>query len=340
MKLTYRKSQIFTLSLIIISIIYASIMTSFDMEYFRDRENYLVYARDSIDILNRYISVSVVVAIFNEPLFLLLNYVFSLFLLPEGVVSFFIFFVTFSICYIVLKESRKNLGILMVVFLLLPFCSYTFHLQLVTIRQGLATVLLLYTVRKSENPRIWAFVCLIASFIHISFLIIFAALILHIVFCNNKHSILKILFIQFLFALIMSLALFFVARYLGIRQVDVYEGTSNSRNSGAFFIIWGFVLVYMMYVTNFKINNKYDILSYIFLTIFLVSYFTNPTAGRLMGTFTPFIFISLAKKKASLSIPILLILLFLFLSIFGETISNSSLLEPFSLHDYIFKKDN
>ncbi|SFT01676.1 EpsG family protein [Porphyromonadaceae bacterium NLAE-zl-C104] len=337
MKLTYQKSQIFTLALIIISIIYASIMTSFDMEYFRDRANYIIYARDSIDILNRYANISVIVAIFNEPLFLLLNYVVSLFLSPESVVSFFIFVVTFSICYIVLKESRKNLGVLIIVFLLLPFCSYTFHLQLVTIRQGLATVLLLYAVHKSDNPRIWAFACLIASFIHISFLIIFAALILHIVFCGNKNSIFRILFIQFLFALIMSVALFIVARYLGIRQVDVYEGGNNSRTSGAFFIIWGFVLIYMLYTNKFKINNKYEILSCIFLTIFLVSYFTNPTAGRLMGTFTPFIFIALAKKKTTLSIPILLMLLFLFLSIFGETISKSSLLEPFSLKDYIFR---
>lgn len=336
MKLKCQKSQLFTLSLIIISIIYASIMTSFDMEYFRDRENYIIYAQDSIGILNRYANTSAIVAIFNEPLFLLLNYVFSLFLSPESVVSFFVFFVTFSICYIVLKESRKNLWILIIVFLLLPFCSYTFHLQLVTIRQGLATVLLLYAVHKSENPRMWAFACLIASFIHIGFLIIFFALILHIIFCNNNNSIFRILFIQFLFTLVMSLSLFIVARYLGIRQVDVYEGADNSENSGAFFIIWGFILVYMMYTSRFKINNKYDILSYIFLTIFLVSYFTNPTAGRLMGTFTPFIFISLAKKKASLSIPILLLLLFLFLSIFWKTISNSSLLEPFSLYDYIF----
>lgn len=334
MKFVYKKSQIYSAILVIICVIYAYIMASFDMEYFRDRDNYLVYAIDGFKILERYLSISILLGIFNEPLFLIINSILSLLFRPETILSIFVFITSFTLSYIVLRESKKNIIVLSLLFILLPICSYTFHLQLVTLRQGLATSFFLFTVYKSDKLDTWLWVTLICAFIHISFSIIFIALLLHKIFCGNKGSIYKIIFIQLTFSLLMSVGLFVVGSYLGVRQVDEL---SNNRSSvsGGFFIIWLFVLMYIIYMNRNQRMNKYFILSIIFLSIYLTSYFTNPTAGRLMGTFVPFILITLGKMKSDLSIPLLFFLFIIFLMTFSSSISGGSLTEPFNLKNYI-----
>lgn len=336
MRLRYKKSQIYTLKLIIISIIYAYIMASFNMEYFRDRDNYLIYAIDGYKILKRYLSVSIIIGLSNEPLFLVINHILSFLFKPETVLSIFVFITSFTLSYVVLRESNRNIIVLSLLFILLPICSYTFHLQLVTLRQGLATSLFLFAVYKSDKQNTWLWVALIATFIHISFFIIFTALILHKIFCSKNYSVYRIIFIQFAFSLLMSIGLFVVASYLGVRQVDEISN-SGDRVSGGFFIIWLFVFSYIIYINKNQFLDKYFILSTIFLTIYLTSYFTNPTAGRLMGTFVPFIFITLGKMKSDLSIPILLFLFCLFLMTFSSSISGGSLIEPFNLKNYILE---
>lgn len=335
MNLVFKKLQIYYLKLIIISIIYASIMASFDMEYFRDRENYLIYATDSLIILENYLSVSKLVAIFNEPLFLFFNYLLSLIFQPEIILSILVFIASFTLSCIVLKESKKNLIVLLLLFFLLPLCSYTFHLQLVTLRQGLATSLFLFAVHKSDKLNVWLWAAFVSSFIHISFFIIFSALLLHKLFCRNDNSLFKVIFIQLVFSLVMSIGLVFVGSYLGIRQVDEISNSSNSV-SGGFFIIWLFIFTYIIYMNKKQLMNKYFTLSIIFLTIYLTSYFTNPVAGRLMGTFVPFILITFGKMKSENSIPLLIFLFCIFLLTFSSSISGGSLTEPFNLKNYIF----
>ena len=133
----------------------------------------------------------------------------------------------------------------------------------------------------------------------------------------------------------MSIGLVFVGSYLGIRQVDEISNSSNSV-SGGFFIIWLFIFTYIIYMNKKQLMNKYFTLSIIFLTIYLTSYFTNPVAGRLMGTFVPFILITFGKMKSENSIPLLIFLFCIFLLTFSSSISGGSLTEPFNLKNYIF----
>src|SRR5690554_3748965 len=102
MILVQKKERIYSLQLMVISLIYAYIMASFEMDLFRDRDNYIVYAIDAIKILGNYLSISIFIAVFNEPFFLLINHVLSFIFTAETILSIFVFITSFTLSYIIL----------------------------------------------------------------------------------------------------------------------------------------------------------------------------------------------------------------------------------------------
>ena len=159
--------------IVLISIAYATILSSFSNSIFRDRDNYVIYATYSADILNNYSPSSY---LFNEPLFLYYNSVLSYFFPVDIVPRVGVFFISFTLAYFILIYASSFLKVILG-FLLLFFVSYTFHLQLVVLRQGIATAIFIYLVHFFWGQKKFYPLCFVLAFIHSSFFIITAVLI-------------------------------------------------------------------------------------------------------------------------------------------------------------------
>lgn len=109
----------YQVSIFVISIVYAAVLTSMPLDAFKDRANYLVYATSPLEILMRYISGGGASVAFNEPAWLLLNIGLGSFLEPENVVRALIFFPAFTTSFFVLRSNPRNC-IFLLAFLLAP----------------------------------------------------------------------------------------------------------------------------------------------------------------------------------------------------------------------------
>lgn len=271
----------------VIAMCYGLILSSWPNEYFRDRFNYILYAERFEDIASSYSSASWLV---NEPLFLTYNYLLSFLFTPEQVPQVGVFFIASTIAFFILRHAHSYLMIF-VGFAFLFFISYTFHLQLVVLRQGIATALLLWIVYFFYKKKYFPILFFLLSFVHVSFFIVFL-----IVFYEKflgifiKDFTLRIiLFCTSLFAL--SFVLLKVASSLGVRQAEG-EHLLNNTASGGGFILFAFLFLffYLRGLNNVE-NNPYGKIALLGILSYLVFYFTIPVSGRLIATFLPFFYI-------------------------------------------------
>jgi len=89
------------------AIIYAAFLSGLQIDAFVDRDNYLVYAEYSSDILARYVGEGALSVVFNEPIWLFINICLSFFFLPDVVLRVIIFFSAFFTCFYVLRFEAK-----------------------------------------------------------------------------------------------------------------------------------------------------------------------------------------------------------------------------------------
>ena len=80
-------------------------MTNIPVFILRDRRNYYNYALDTDIIFNRNLSGGVVMMLANEPLFLLLNFLFKDIVEPIYVAQIFSFFISLVLIYFFLRET-------------------------------------------------------------------------------------------------------------------------------------------------------------------------------------------------------------------------------------------
>lgn len=298
---------------ILISMIYAALLSSFPSFIFRDRDEYVVYATYSTSLLENYDSLSY---IFNEPIFLyynkILSYVFSVNLIPKVGV----FLIAFTLAYFILIYASSFLKIILGFFLIF-FVSYTFHLQLVVLRQGLATIMLMWFVHLYWGQKKFYLLCFILPFFHASFFIIVPTLIYDRILSNYISSTkIKILIIS-ISMMFLSLILLQIATDLGVRQAT-QDHLLNNENGGGGFILFAFIFMFLYFRgLNNVYNNKYGRISILGLIVYLAFYFTVPVSGRIIGTFLPFMYIYIVSSKnlkittAALVFLIINILLFL-----------------------------
>ena len=276
-----------------------------------DRDNYLIYANLSSDIIASYDSVLDYVS--GDYLFLLINSFLSIIFSDYVVVNILVSFVVFSyMLFLYLKSENLLLFYVGVVssIVILPI----FHFQLVTIRQAIATVIFLYGIFFLKEKRNFLFLLIICSLIHSVYYLISFFFFLNF-FILAKSNFYVRYFLIFLSSLFLSLVYLGLGQLLGFRQAESYSSYDGGVGGGAF-ILWGIVFFYIL-----KYGNKNETMLYHYSLMGLIVYsifylFANVTvAARISEAVLPIVLILLvSKSKASdFLIIFFIILAYLFL---------------------------
>ena len=237
-----------------------------------DRANYLDYTINSEQIILRYINENFYSVLFNEPLWLLINIVLSIFFQSEDVLKIIIFFSSFTVSYIVLKSNPKYFFILLV-FLFFPnfIKNYIIH-----IRQGLSITIFLLGWFSISNTKKNIFFIL-TPFIHASFYFILLIYIVNICLKEIKFDIYLKVLVYIILGLFFSFTLGVVASYLGARQANEYEFIAQNI-SGLGFLFW--ILIFIVYITSEEIFlEKYSFIIGVII-FYLVTYFFIEISAR------------------------------------------------------------
>ena len=280
---------------IVISWFYAIWLYDLPALLYRDRTNYIGYATYP-DI---YITIAKTKGyLFFEPLFLFLNkWSLKLFNNPEFSIKLFVFFITFSVCFFCFYRTKYFVfGLLGIFFLFIQ--TQALGMQLVTIRQGLGMAVLLLTLPFAKKE--WHVFALIAfcGFVHNSFYIF---LLFYLVdwFLENKINVRKSIKLTYLilFGLLFAVSFFVASKFLETKQD--YQDFEYSSGGGAF-LFWLSILIYFLLFKGENETDQFAKLSYkisiVGLIIYITGYFFTPISGRIIGTFMPFIIISLFSK--------------------------------------------
>ena len=253
--------------IVVIALTYAYILMSLPLFEFQDRGNYLVYAQSSEMILERNQARGILILIFNEPIWLLINIWLRNILDPENVIKTIIFMASFLSSYSFIKLSNSKIRniLLMVILLLLPIIlkNYITHL-----RQGLAIGLFMLGMLFSDWRRI-AFV-IVTPFIHSSFFfVIFLTQIDRIISWFTTFKTKIRIAIVFSIGIILSLNLRRIAAFLGDRRADQYDFTTADV-SGLGWLFWFIVLIVMVSAGKHYLK-QYSISAYC-ITFYLATY--------------------------------------------------------------------
>lgn len=303
---TYIKITIFT--------IYILLSLQLPNFLFRDRDNYVSYARSYHIIYNNYIDNGFNI-FFNEPLFLFINYCLS-WLNPNFIPYIFVLFIISTFFYFLSKLSKNILTFILGVILFFVI-SYTFHYQFVILRQAIATSILMITLFWFRTYRSLLLVSLLCSFIHSSFFLI--TLIIYINFILKDKNIFISIGTQLIIYLSISSVVLFLAKIMGIRQANDLINLDYNVGGGAF-LLWFVIFIYLLLFFNNKKNTILYNISISYLTLFLSLYFFNPIVGRIMCSAVPFIILLLVQKSRLCDIIVMISLIFVYLYLMTQGI--------------------
>lgn len=291
---------------IVIYITSLYIISSLPNYIFRDRDSYIYYAANSQELIDFYSSTGLLNLLVNEPLFLLINKFLSSFLDPYFIPVFYTL-TTFSIFFWLLSKQSRNVITLCLGLILFFIITYTFHLQFVTLRQSLASFMLLLGLYYFKDNKKIILLCFLAGFIHSSFYFIFVLLILNwFLKTIIKKAILRYI-IQFAIIFLLGFIAIKIASYLGMRQAENLLD-SNINVGGGAWIIWTIITIYIILWGNKTHTMLYEY-SLIGLTTFIALYFTTPFVGRLITSFIPAVILVIVSRFRFIEIIIILFLL-------------------------------
>lgn len=298
---------------------YTIIFISLPHSIFRDRENYEAYVNYLSNILYNY-NVEGLSIFFNEPIFLLINYILGSIFSSATVVYIFVFTIITSF-FIFLKKKSANLLMFILGVIAFFSISYSFHFQFVILRQALATTLILGALLYCKDFKKLLIICSISCFIHSSMFLILFLLVLNNVL-KNKEPLIRYGFISIIIFIFGFFALK-VAIFLGIRQAGYLLELDYSVGGGAF-LLWFLVLISLLFFYKEKSSFLYEY-SVLGLLFFLILYFFNPIVGRLMCSFVPAIILLLVSRFNFTNFIILLtlIIVYCFLIESGVLVENS-----------------
>lgn len=255
--------------ILVLSLIYGVTLSQIPSSEFKDYDNYLIYAESSFLLLANYLQQGFGPALFNEPIWLLINSALGLFADPNTVVRLIIFISAFLTAWLVLSNNPKYVFPLLII-LFLP--NYLIHL-----RQGLAIAVFLLGWYSVGFYKKW-FWLVLAPFIHSSFFFILSLLILNKLMQNFRSSV-DIRFFGFLsVGLVIGLGLEWMASVLGARQAYVYRFTPTEI-SGLGFALWCGVL--LVWITEGRLFlRRYSFETCVILT-YLVTYWFVEVSARI-----------------------------------------------------------
>ncbi|MGE8600359.1 MAG: EpsG family protein [Acinetobacter calcoaceticus] len=309
------------------SIFYIWLYTCLPSSWFRDRLNYEEMAKYSNELIALYQGYNTL--IIHEPIFLFLNKFLIVFFDPEMVPHVFVFFITSMLCLFLIKIS-KNFTLFFLGLLAFVTVPFMFHLQLVVLRQALATVVFIWGVLNIRSEKNFSIFILITPFLHASFFLILLIYFTYIFlkkYINNRLYLSLIaglcIYILFKFSMV-------VASYLNIYQLG-YIGDYELDVSGRSLLLYIFIYGIMVYMLS-PIKDRLSDMTLVFLTTYIFLYLVTPLIGRYMVTFFPFIILSLVRnnKIENYIILIVLIILYSYVSYNGALIENSLLLSSLS----------
>ena len=268
-----RKGSLIVPSTYLFSLIYAATLAFLSLDVFKDRINYLRYAESSLAILQGYSNKGILVALVNEPVWLLINAGLAKYFDPQIVVRILIFFSAFLVaCYICLYNKKYFLWV--VVFLFLPQVvgNYIVHL-----RQGLAIAIFLAGWYSNKRMIKW-FLLGVTPLIHATFFFVItiyflAEILKKIRFAADLRTV-----VFLIFAIVISLSLGVISAKLGVWQAWEYHFTAADI-SGLSFLFWSGILAIMC------LQGKIFLRTYVFeiggLLFYLISYWLVPVTARI-----------------------------------------------------------
>lgn len=309
---------------VIISTSYVFLLTSLPSIWFRDRENYRIIAESSRGYFDN-IEFSFLL---KEPIFITFNYILSFIFKYETIPYVFVFAIASSLIYF-LNIMAKNFVLFILGVIAILVIPFLFHMQLVVLRQGLATVLLIYLILKCRKDNVFLLSSFILMFVHNSFLIfpfIFLSYFLLKKFYDNV----------FFVAFILSISIFSIYQIstnvlsnLGVYQLSYQNVDDVSVSGGNFILIFVVLCCFCFFV--FKKNNRLHEITIILFAIYLSLYFVSPLIGRYAVTFMPLLIICLINESKVVNYLLLLtvILIYSYVSFAGAIYHNSLLVLPF-----------
>lgn len=298
-------------------------LSGLENKYFKDRKNYIEYANDADNKLNRYDSFAY---FFNEPLFGFYNKFLANFVSPDTVPKIGVFFISATVAYLILRYS-KNWVASAIGFALLIFVSFTFHLQLVVLRQGIAAALLMWSAHLFHDSWRFYLCAFLMSFFHISFVFVFLFLCVDRIVGQLIHNA-KIRALVILCSMIVvSLLALQVASALGVRQADSEHLRTNPVGVGGFLLFLFMTAFLCLRGLNNVFNNVFGKVAFIGFLMYLAFYYSVPISGRIIGTFLPFFYVYLVSEFRKDMLISVSVFLAVNIFIFWDSVKNGSLTE-------------
>lgn len=289
MILLNKQKSVWPLISLVVVLLYASLLASIPSERLYDRENYLNYADGSVYIFaTNYLRSGILGALFNEPLWLLLNMALRLFLTAGDVVKAIVFLSSGVFAYHISKKLGPRNFILIICVLVFPqvIKNYIIHL-----RQGAAVSLFVVGLNSKKRSTLFT---VLAAFIHSSFFFLLFFQIIEKVLTRLKFSKdLKIASV-IVFSAMVILGVNFIGALLSDRRTGQYN-TVDVSASGVGFVFWMFIFAIFLIANVEAIKKPTGILSTFIL--YLSSYFFLPFSARIFESVLPSILASLASFK-------------------------------------------
>lgn len=286
-KLTHVSSRkLKKLFFVFCSLLFAFLLTLLPNEYFRDRANYIIYAKDSLNIMERYDGIALIT---NEPLFLLLNNTLSFIFDAEMVPLFFVYFIGFSVSYFIFTRSR-NVMLAVLGFMALVLVPQSFHMLLVVLRQAFTATVFMWLIYYFWQSKYFLLLVFLLGFIHSSAFIVFAFLTIDKLFSLliSKNILHRVCFV----ILISSVVSFFImpfAEVLELRQATQYQDEVNGGGGGNFILYMFVLLVTLSQRKKIHTEDGFYVVALVGISVYVGMYFFSPFAGRLIISFLPLI---------------------------------------------------
>lgn len=279
-----------------------------------DRDNYLYYAEFSDKIIDSYHGLSDL--IFNDYLFLKLNYFLSFFFQPEYIVNSFIIFSLGGLLFLIGKESVNFLTFLVGLFLIIMMIPIL-HLELIAIRQALATTLVLFSLCYLKDKKAIAIVFLVSSLIHSAIFLFFLLFVLDN-FIFSKFSFKKRILLNAFTIFVIALSYLIVANFLGMRQAELYSSYDGAVGGGTF-LLTIFIFIYLYFYGKAKLEYLYYFVLQGVLLFLIFYFFANSSvSARLLESVLPAFLILLVSKFRNKEVLIVSLILLAYLVVWFQ----------------------
>lgn len=269
---------------IIFSLLFAYGLQSLPLMAFQDRGNYLALASHPDAVFVRYLSDGWLVALTNEPVWLLVNVGLSRLLSPEGVVRTVIFSGAFIFSYVFLRADPRNAAWL-IIFLFMPQILKHFVSHL---RQGLAMAVFFAGYFAYGRAHRWLLMTL-SPFVHASFFLVLPIVAIPALLRQVRMGFDVRIFVLTLFALTTSLTLGIIAQAVGARQGERYE-FQMADVSGLGFAFWSGVLSLLFLQGKTFLERHTAAIGIV--VFYLISYFFVEVTARVFESGLPLVLLA------------------------------------------------